>query len=226
MFQGRDKLSFVFQALDFLAAYRKTVGWALAGTAIVISAVLWGRFSHAEKTEGVQVALMEWLSGSSKATPKEVSRWLEKDPIVHAAFAGIAAQKFLILKEPRYAEKYAKEGLCAVNPYSSYRDFSKASFLIAQEKWSKALESAIALKNHMDKNPSLYQENLYVMNLLRIGMLQKHLGDSSAEKQAWEDLQKALANPAMKQAYFSLVQYSKTEDVTFQDFVEMRKKTL
>jgi hypothetical protein len=86
--------------------------------------------------------------------------------------------------------------------------------LIEQGSFQDALEKAVALKETMQQNLNLQEEQighppaggvfLYVHNLLRIACLQKELKNKPGEKAAWDELERFLATKeSLSQVVFS-----------------------
>ena len=80
-------------------------------------------------------------------------------------------------------------GVILASPH--YQVFSEISFKITEGKIEDSLKESLFLKAQIEKGFEETQEEsyLYVLNLYRIGVLQKTLGNVQEEKGVWEELE-------------------------------------
>ena len=109
----------------------------------------------------------------------------------------------------------------------NYQLFSEISLKITEGNLSDSLKESISLQDKIVKEDESY---LYVLNLYRIGVLQKKLGNFQDEKEVWESLEGMLYGedtPAyLKKSSLSLVEGLTSEDTSLKEYLTDRKKAL
>lgn len=76
--------------------------------------------------------------------------------------------------------------------HSFYADYTRISLLIGEGKYEKALEATKVLKESMLENAKTTDRNfgdlLFAYNLLRLGLLNRKVGNFAEEKETWQEL--------------------------------------
>jgi hypothetical protein len=238
------KDSFFLRAVDFWTYWpskKKNVAIGLLSIGLLGAIFLFkfGTSSSASSDKGL-AALVDWVSNSSSdIDTKTVIKTMKQNPSVHERMGGIVAQKLLIVGEKEYPRQYLKQSSRLLSTHCPlYQQFSEISFLIVSKAFQQALDKSLLLKADLEKDMRALQsannhqstEYLYVLNLFRIGVLQKQLEDLSGEKATWDELENLLVGKAtfsgMRQAGYALMQNIKDEDLTLHDFIQDRKKQI
>lgn len=124
---------------------------------------------------------------------------LKRRPELAPSYEGLVIQKLLANSETSQSKIHIESILKRIGKHSSfYTKFSKASLLIAQKDYEKALNKAISLKEEMIADKSFWEtqgshqfgSTLFVFNLLRIAMLNQNLGLKEKELVAWKELKR------------------------------------
>lgn len=169
---------------------------------------------------------------------KKLVALIDRHPELHAKYDGLIAQTLLNRSQIAEAQKFATSGLDRTrsenDPY--YTEFAQTTMLIAQEKYTDALQHSQALQQKM--LPLVTKENnyggvLFANNLVRIAMLQQQLGDKKGELQTWQEWKKLAGlskesaatqiDPMSFQAINSLYSEGK---ISLMEYIEFREKAL
>lgn len=193
---------------DWLSLHGKNIIYTLAGLVALLVIIYTFSSSQNSKAEHEYIQAANDFAFFSRANeaqdPALVKESLEslkslmaKHPELHAAYDGSLAQIFLIRSQPNEAKAYAEATLARVksNDLTFYNDYAEASLLISQQNFKKALESTVALhkklteaiENQDSATPRSFSDELFALNLLRMGMLQQEIGDKAAELQTWQE---------------------------------------
>lgn len=121
-------------------------------------------------------------------------------------------------------------GLILASPH--YQLFSEISFKITEGKIEDSLQESLSLKAEIEKGFEESQEEsyLYVLNLYRIGVLQKTLGNIQEEKMAWEELEGIIcgsdARSFLRSSGLSLVGSLSSNETSLKEYFSDRNKIL
>lgn len=167
---------------------------------------------------------------------------MAKHPELHAAYDGSLAQIFLNKNEIQEATSYANATLTRVksNNLTFYSDYATTTLLISGKDFKKALENAQSLQQKMKEslasNSSIpsFGDELFALNLLRIGMLQQEIGDHKAELATWQEWKQyaglnAQKNSELKvnsQAFRSVIQELAVGAISLPDYFSYRENLL
>ena len=244
------KLALAKEISDWIAAHHRSI---LVGAVGIVGLFFFlYRFGTPSVRDGhppafqVEKAFRAWTSAESPtdALFAEVEKPLNRHPELSANFSGQIAQRLLTLADSRRAHRYAKgifnrtKGVAS--PY--HQQFSQTSLLIAEGKYSLALENSLNLKEAMGKDETLWGVDrnphpaslLYAYNLLRLAALHRQLGSNEAELLVWEEF---LENGGWKEAaaqrktfdppsYHAVAENFEEGTLSLLDFIEQREKQL
>lgn len=140
---------------------------------------------ESNKTEEQEEALSKLLS------------ILASTPDMGPIYDGTVAQIFLAANKPKEAAPYLEKSLSRTTSQElpHFASFAKASLMIQEGKWDEAL------KESMDLKAALQTQNdssLYAFNVLRLALINKHLGKKDGEKAAWKEWQEKKDLPAFQ----------------------------
>lgn len=134
-------------------------------------------------------------SPGTDATFINFKKLMNNHPELHAIYDGALAQTLLNRGQVEEAIPFAEATLARtrVNHLAFYQDFAETTLLISTKKYEEALKNAIALQDKMNEainstenqQERSFSEELFAVNLFRIGMLQQQLNDKLAEQQTW-----------------------------------------
>ena len=174
----------------------------------------------------------------------QLQKLIRKHPELHAKYDGAIAQKLLSHSEKGLATSYGKATLKRIGDFSPYyKDFSKCSLMIVDQKLEEALQNAKALKASMDGDDRFWEKKsdfvrhgciLYAYNLLRIAMLEKVAGTPEGELAAWAELKNNAgwhgAQPASKtydpEAYHLIQENFQNQEISLLDYIQYRETSL
>lgn len=203
---------------DWLSYHGKNILYGLAGL-IALLVLIYAFSSHQKnKAEQDYIQASHDFTFFSKANetqdPALVDAALERltklmgnHPELHAVYDGSLAQIFLNRLKADEARPYAIATLARVrsNDLPFYNDYAETTLLISEEKFKSALENAQALQQKMKETierqaPRSFGDALFILNLLRIGLLQEELGDGKEELLTWKEWNQ-YANSGASQVY-------------------------
>lgn len=238
---------------DWLAEHGKNIIYGLAGLIallIIVYAFSSGQSSKAEQ-EYIQAANdFAFFSKANetqdqalvKDSYERLKSLMAKHPELHAAYDGALAQIFLTRLLPNDAKPYAVATLARVksNDLPFYNDYAETTLLISQQDYKKALENATALQQKMSEiiaNQSTtrsFGDELFALNLLRIGMLQQEAGDQAAELKTWQEWKqyaglntvKTTALKVNPQAFRAVMQQLAIGAISLPDYITYRENLL
>lgn len=237
---------------DWISEHSKTILLSFA-TLIVLSFSLFQlnhRLSSGKKKSDyleIQNAFTAWISQEAKDPTllKNLEKPLGRHPELQTKFGTQIAQRLLSLGEVNKANHYAKAALVRSQELKSlyYSRFSKNTLMIAEGKYSEALEEAKQLKRDLENDEAFWDRRdkfirsgtiLYAYNLVRIASLERQMGSKKGELMAWDDLVRSAGwkdFPANSKTYdpdaYSLLAQNFTQGgVSLLDFIEQRKKEL
>lgn len=191
---------------DWLSEHGKNILYGLGGLVALLALIYAFSSRQNSKAEHEYIRAANDFAFFSKANGTEdpalvqtaldsLKSLMAKHPELHAAYDGELAQIFLNRNLIEEAKPYAAATLARVksNDLPFYNDYAEATLLISQKKYENALEGAQALQQKMNEaiaNQSTarsFGDELFALNLLRIGMLQQELGDHTAELKTWQE---------------------------------------
>lgn len=167
---------------------------------------------------------------------------MTKHPELHAAYDGALTQILLNRSQTDEAKSYALATLKRVKPnhLTFYNEYAKTTLLISQLHFKEALENTLALQQKMqtdletDTSSRSFGDELFALNLLRIGMLQQELENKNAELQTWQEWKmyaglhgnnKTIRN-VDPQAFRSILQRLSVGSISLSDYISYRENLL
>ena len=157
---------------------------------------------------------------------KELDELFKKYPDLQVKYDGALAQSLLLSNQIPQSSSYMKAIFNRVQPdhLQLYQQYSQNSLIIGGGDFTKALQDAQDLKKTMDTSNSIDSHPiLYLLNLIRIAVLQDQLGQKQEEAHAWKLIETHLAsypndqvNQAFKVGNTSLEKYMKTRKLSIQ----------
>jgi hypothetical protein len=218
---------FIISPLGQWMSEHKNLLYNVATAVIVILA--WGviRISRAPDTESVrhvQEAYAAWkASPQDRSLYQALDKALEKTPSMRQAFRSEIAEIMLINGDADQAEEISKKSLQELRSVAPlFAEYAEISLHIGRKQYQDALEKSVTLKEKMTDQKS----SLYFQNLLRIALLQEKVGNKAGEMAAWRDLEvfsKAENNKTLQERTLKGLG---DQTITFQSFIEERKKQL
>jgi hypothetical protein len=222
--------------IDWIVTHRKSViTYGLSAFALIFSGYsLYSRVRPHQETDYlvVDAYFHKWAGGEQHDAELliKIEKILAEHPELHAKYDSLIAERLLVWNESKLAENYLLPTLKRIEKHSLYfPEFAKTTLLISEGDLEQALEDAIALKEEMQANDSLFAEGgqvrfeglLYAFNLVRIGMLEKELGHVAGEQHAWDEL---MALKIKDPEAFSMIQYHfRANNLTIFDYIASRR---
>jgi hypothetical protein len=166
---------------------------------------------------------------------------LMKDhPELHANYDGAIAQTLLNRGQTDTAKSYASATLARVKPNNLplYTDYAATTLLISQENYQEALKQALALQQTMNETLSAtnrtFGDELFALNLLRVGMLQQAVGDAAGEAQTWKEWRQLAglnrsqsgSTVVSPQAFREVIQELAIGSTSLLDYIAYRERVL
>lgn len=168
---------------------------------------------------------------------------MSRHPELHAAYDGAIAQTLLNQNEIAKATPFINSTLARTRSDNLplYTDYAKNSLLISQENFPEALKNALALQQTMSEALNTqpaddlnFGEELFALNLFRIGILQQKLGDKAGELATWHSwkqyagLENAQSLPTKVNvlAFRAVIQQLAVGSFSLPDYIAYREKTL
>lgn len=116
---------------------------------------------------------------------------LKRRPELNTKYQAPLAQYFLNRGEPQNAEFYANRAFDRLteNGFTHYRDFASTALVLAGPNTQQAEQEIQSLQQQLltpETEEAPKQTMLFVMNTLRLGMLEQKLGNAEKERAAWE----------------------------------------
>ncbi len=188
--------------MQWIANNGKILLYALLGLVALFIAVLYFSFTSRIKAENdylnAEKAYKSFASSTntnSSAPFNELNAILNREPDLHAKYDGLIAQVLLSRGQVKEAQLFANSALkrTAEENAPYYTDFTKISLIIGNGEYPQALENSEQLKQKMLSNASLppqerlFDDELFSLNLLRIGFLNQQLQNPTAELQTWQE---------------------------------------
>lgn len=233
---------------DWLARHGKNTLFLLGAFALLLLALFQfgGRSTHRTEADYIQASNRYALFMRGEDQPdnlKELMLLMNRYPELHAAYDGAVAQALLNEGSWIEANPLIEATLKRTDwdRFAAYRTFAETTLLVVQGKYAPALESAQALQQQLaeqlEKNAYGAQE-LFALNLLRIGVLQQQLGDTQGELKSWqawkvyaglalasgeEKLEKRYVDPAV---FRSVIQELAQGSLALPDYFAFRQQTL
>jgi len=175
--------------------------------------------SYATKEEGskgflqAKAAFEQWKKEpESESLAKEMERGLQKIPGFRRLLEAEIAQVCLSHGQVQRANVKATPCIARLHEdFPLHAAFAKASLLIEEKEYQKALEASVTLKERLENSKAFV--SLRGWNLVRLAFLHKQLQNSSGELSAWEDVKTFIqqegegVNIGLGKSDFSLADY-------------------
>jgi predicted negative regulator of RcsB-dependent stress response len=212
---------------------------AIVGLLLVIGFRYSAGLQRSTEQSYLQAALtLEALDGRAEVSPEtidEAQGLLAAHPEMGPTFEGLLAHSFQ--KQGRFVEA-AAYGAAVLQRVEgdlprAHTDFAQATWLLAEGSYEKALALSVGLEERFATYPDWSEgaESLRTANLIRIGMLQQHLGNAVDELAAWDRVEEWLtlakdATPASQRAIFSLIATFREGSIGMKEYIAERKERL
>lgn len=222
---------FLEKAFNWLSHNKSFLVWILAGLIALIfafSRILSNQTSQAEADFMRAQFLFSRFQVDGIRTPKgtendlkELLAILKKHPELGPKYEGQIAQTLLIAGKLQEADTLIGKILTRTNEdhLSLYKEFDETTLLIDKGEYSKALEISATLEESLEKNLGKKEVPiLYLVNQLRIAMLNQFLGNKEGERKAWE----AFSSEQGKEALFleSILSFGESK---LSDYIKQRQ---
>lgn len=175
--------------------------------------------TYATKEEGssgflqAKTAFEQWKkTPESESLAKEMERGLHKIPGFRRLFEAEIAQVCLSHGQVERANEKAAPCISRLQEdFPLHAAFAKASLLIEEKEYQKALEASVTLKERLEGSKEFV--SLKGWNLVRLAFLHKQLQNSSGELAAWEEVKTFIqeegegVNMGLGKSDFSLADY-------------------
>jgi len=221
--------------MEWLNQNRGYLAWGILGL-VALLFILYrfqaGEIGQAEQdyaSAARSVAQLSDKTGEPQALA-ELQEILKRRPNLQAKYDGVIAQNLLILGDVENAEPFAERTFKRVSnenvPF--YIDYARNSFTIEKGEFDQALAQAQGLKLAMQNGKELHAFGpmLYIFNLIRIGMLQKQLGQQAEEKKSWQELMKLSAGDSRLGISATdlqqVIQHVEERGISLANFIEER----
>ena len=212
-------------------------GWGAA--VVVVGALLVGVISVGPNDadyKKASEAFSHWKEApQDEARAREMRKSLKKIPGLDRALEAEIAQTYL-------AQGMVEQGIAAVHDAIKRLDeaspfhaqFAEISLLIEKGEHQRALELSVALKEKLESSldPALWKGSrmgggsaLYVSNLLRIGCLQKQLGNGPGELAAWEELKGLMEGGTSAAAQLLQASFG-NKGFSLADYISLRERSI
>ncbi len=193
---------------------QKLIQMACGAIAIAILSI-----AYATKDEGTsgflqaKSAFEQWKKApESESLAKEMERGLHKIPSFRRLFEAEIAQVCLSHGQVERANVKAAPCIARLQEdFPLHAAFAKASLLIEEKEYQKALEASVTLKERLEGSKEFI--SLKGWNLVRLAFLHKQLQNSSGELSAWEEVKTFIQeegeglNIGLGKSDFSLADY-------------------
>lgn len=222
-------------AVDWLAAHKNLLLWGfLAFVASIFFIYRWTSLSSQNNEKEyyrAETLFKEFQKTDLTADPAAVISFfdplnaiLQSHPELKPKYEGSLAQTFLIMNQLPQAELFSKDIFKRTQSDSLqlYENYSQNSLTIAQGNLDQALKEATLLKTALAQNQEASHSLLYLLNLIRLGLLNEQLGLKQEELKVWDELQ----NKAGSDSYHILTQGLAIGKASFDDYIDERKKIL
>jgi hypothetical protein len=206
---------------------------AIGSTSVIAGlAILIGYFQsgpNALSYAKAELAFVEWEAAPlDDALYLSMRKAIQTVPALQNKYEAAIAQKLLNTDKLDQALVMANRSIDRVKEDIPFHTtYAQTTLLIEQGSFQKALENAVALKEHMGQSYLSEQKGgslLYAHNLLRIACLQQALKNRHGEKAAWEELE-ALIETKSPLSDLILSSFS-DKQVTLTQYIAERKKAL
>jgi predicted negative regulator of RcsB-dependent stress response len=238
--------------IEWLSQYGKFIAYGLVALLALLILVYRFSSSHTAKVEQdyIQasndfVSFVRSTDGKEGAPMKEtlqrLTTLMQQHPELHAAYDGALAQTLLNRGQVAEAKPFATATLKRTqsNHLTSYADYASTTLMISEQHYQEALEKALALQKTLSEElkngDSGFGEELFALNLLRIGMLQQQLGDQKAELITWkewlyyaglEDSPQPSLIKINPQVFRAVIQQLAIGSISLPDYIALRQKVL
>lgn len=152
---------------------------------------------------------------SGTATPPltELESMMQSYPELHAKYDGPLAQTLLAVGQLPTADQFAQATFKRTKDdfLKPFHQFSATSFFIQEGKFDDAYQQSKQLKEELDAaNSNVFENTLYIYNLIRMAMLGEQLGLEKEEKEIWSVLQSQFAGSDEMKRIFQTFQIGET----------------
>lgn len=152
---------------------------------------------------------------------------IHRHPELHAKYDGSIAQLLIFQRESEKAKEFADLAFKRTKNEESpfYIDYSENTLLISAGQYQQALTNAKNLNQKMLADPKERNNysTLYVMNLIRLAMLEQQAGAKKDELLTWQDLQQYAKQNPSRELKVLMTSFSEGK-ISLNDYIDARKK--
>lgn len=252
---AKSPLSFLEEGVlvDWFANNGKYVAYGLIGLLILF--VIFYRFSNGHLTKSEQdfskaaqdFAIFTKIDATDQTqldnALARLNALMDKHPELHAAYDGTIAQTLLFRGQSAQATPYMESTLARTksNDLPYYNEFGANTLLINANNYQAALEKSQALQQKMitalseSTKEKPFGEELFAINLFRIGMIQQQLGDKAGELTTWQQwkqysgLDNGRSSSSIKidaQIFRAIIQQLAIGNISIPDYINYRETVL
>jgi hypothetical protein len=201
--------------MQWFSQHAQKVLYTLAAGFILLIALLVWNARGASKAERDYIEapreFQSFSANDNNGALDQLNTILSRRPDLRAKYDALIAQQLINRSEIASALPFANSALERVGKdhLPNYVDYAGISLLVAEEKYTEALEKATALKQQMlnesaktrlEGKEYSFGSALFAYNLLRIAMLQQQSGQFNEELTAWKEWQSFMkADPSVQQ---------------------------
>lgn len=237
---------------EWFTHYGKIILYSLAGLVTVIILIFtWSSRQNSQNEQNYIQAASDFNflvtandvqnSAPAQEALKRLQNAMQQHPELHAAYDGGLAQLLLNQSLPEEALPYATATLTRVksNNLPFYTEYAETTLLISQQEYTQALKNALALQKKMEDALTLpaaerpFKEELFALNLLRIGILQQTAGDTEGEWSTWKTWKQyaglsgtTTATAIHPQAFRAVIQQLAIGSISLPDYIAHRERLL
>lgn len=194
------------------------------GVTLMISYMLFQKPQSSQDFIVADQAYDQWVKGADEKLV-DLERLMHEHPELHAKYDGAIAAHLIAMDKGLQAADYASKTWDRTTGIAQYHEmFAKTSMSISGGNYDVALHEAQRLKADLDMSDMQNCKVLYGYNLLRVAALEKQLGHSDKEQEAFQQLVAFLDANKNDQELQPLITHFRAGSVDLTDYIEYRQK--
>ena len=183
---------------EWAMEHKQTISYTAVGILALAVGFIWWEIksnTHLEQTyanASEAYNLLPNLEASNK-----LAALLNQHASLQARYQGDLAQAYIMDQSPEKALPWiqsSEQALLRLN-LAYYADYVRGTQFIEGQNYAEALAASKKLQEDLKKIDSqeFFEDQLYLSNLLRIGLLQRHLGNKVAAREVWAEFETLLS---------------------------------